>query len=179
MSNWLFIGKKMRCCANRSGDKRATPTLKTLARRWLKSQNETRLIVSVSNDQIKNLVTMARSIGATVHTGSACEGLSDAGAPVNSLAQGENVLRQPVFFQSPIEHPSRPWQPIPPALTEESTVDVLIADRHVQIPQHVLCDALTHLRLTAEAHVGMRDCAEVVALVLTSLVKRGALVVLS
>ena len=46
---------------------RPTPSLRALARRWAKLQTETRLLVTVPNDQINNLVTMARSIGATVH----------------------------------------------------------------------------------------------------------------
>jgi len=43
------------------------PSLRVLAKRWIKSQTETRVLVTVPNDQMENLVTMARSIGAVVH----------------------------------------------------------------------------------------------------------------
>lgn len=69
--------------------------------------------------------------------------------------------------------PSVNPEKIPPVLTAEPMVDVLVGDLLVPIPQHVLSAGLSHLRLATEAHVRLDDFAEGVGLVLLALVNRG------
>jgi len=85
-----------------------------------------------------------------------------------------NVIRQ--FESDSLSHPSLP---IPRGLDAEPMVVVRIAGQLVPIPQHILSDATTHLRLATEAHVGIQDCAKVVELVLSVLANRGTIAVLS
>ena len=56
-------------------------------------------------------------------------------------------------------------------------MDVRVDGVALPVPEHVLNAGLADLRLATEAHVGTRDYAAGVALVLTALAKRGLLTV--
>jgi hypothetical protein len=49
-------------------DERPTPALVSLARRWIKMQNELRVLVSVPKDKVDDLRKALKSFGATVVT---------------------------------------------------------------------------------------------------------------
>ncbi len=49
-------------------DERPAPTLASLARRWIKMQNELRVLVQVPKDKVDDLRKVLKSLGATVVT---------------------------------------------------------------------------------------------------------------
>jgi hypothetical protein len=56
---------------------------------------------------------------------------------------------------------------------QEPVVRVSVLGVPLDLPEPVLSDALSHLRLATEANVGLWDYAKAVALVLEALAKRG------
>lgn len=49
-----------------NNQERLTTTLAALARRWLRKQNETRVVVTVPTDQLSKLADILKTIGAQV-----------------------------------------------------------------------------------------------------------------
>ena len=61
----------------------------------------------------------------------------------------------------------------PPAPFQERVVQVSVLGRSVALPEHALCDGLSHLTLATEGYVGLQDYAEEVGLTLAALARNG------
>lgn len=86
---------------------------------------------------------------------------------------GELITNALQAFQPLAGRPSHLLPPIPLALDVESMVDVVVNGAAPPVPARVLNAGLSDLRSTTEAHVGTRDYAVGVGLILTALARRG------
>ena len=85
--------------------------------------------------------------------------------------QNQNILLRPSLRQDAT--PLRPSQPIPRVSAVEPMVVVQVAGSRVSIPQHVLSEGLSHLRLSTGERVRLEDYAEALALGISALARRG------
>jgi hypothetical protein len=92
---------------------------------------------------------------------------SDRERDATAESRDLNVLQDPAFGQLGGE----PASPRGPPLARVVRVSVL--GRPLALPEHALCDGLSHLALATEGYVGLQDYAEAVALTLGVLARYG------